>query len=997
MALASRCARKCAASILAAALSLVCGTGALALGRSTSFADLHHTAWRGDDGAPANIVAMAQTPDGFLWLGTGGGLFRFDGVRFELVNTSNGAELPTGSISALLATPAGQLFIGHRFNGGVSILDQRGIEHHRSPKELFNAWAFAVDPQGAVWGAFTGGVARFQGGTWQPFELDGEPIVSRSVLVDQEGSVWVTARTGAFVLPQGASAFQRVEADLPSSPLLAQARDGRVWAVDVVRQRITALARDGTRFGASLDRASMPMPATGDRHWFDSYGATWIRTGEGLVRMAGSRPIVRTFGAPQGLTGAVLCLLEDREGNVWVGTAGGLDRFRPRDARQVELGRNLGSVAVAAADRGRVWATTELGGLVRVGDAVEPFLPIGERATHVHRDREAVIWVGTRDKLWRIDQSDRPVQVPRPDAAELGEGVADRPVQAVGKDRSGALWLSTVVRGTFRRLDDAWVRVPDPLGALVSAIGNDGDGRLWVGYLEGGAARVDGDEVLAFAPENGMSIGPVLSIFGRGPRVWFGGQQGVALFDGSTMKTLSFGGLEKVEYASGIVETASGQLWINAANGLTLVEAAEWQRALANPAHRVAHRRFDAHDGLYGAPTMIRPLPTLVEAGDGRLWATTSAGLFVIDPGQLRRNALAPPVIVKGLFAGDRRYAPDNGRLQDAGTADLRIEYTATSLTIPQRVRFRYKLEGYDKDWQDVGSRREAVYTQVGPGDYVFRVVAANNDGVWNETGAAMAITVPPQFWQTRWFGALLLACAGAVLWLLYRLRIRQVSAQLRGRMAARLQERERIARELHDTLLQGITGLTLHVRAAANQVPAASALRGRLELALARANEVMVEGRDRVSELRVREELRSSLAAVLTDMGRELSDLYPGPRCEVSVIGEEREINALVGEQADRIAREALTNALRHADSRVIELRLCFDPDALRLTVSDDGRGFEADVPAACGPSGHFGLAGMRERAKQVGGELSVKTGPQGTRVDFVVAAAAAYCPRRS
>jgi signal transduction histidine kinase len=463
------------------------------------------------------------------------------------------------------------------------------------------------------------------------------------------------------------------------------------------------------------------------------------------------------------------------------------------------------------------------------------------------------------------------------------------------------------------------------------------------------------------------------------------------------MRTLSFGGMEELTFVSGIVETPSGQLWINAANGLTLVEAAEWQRSIKDPAHRVAHRRFDANDGLHGAPTMIRPLPTLLETEDGRLWATTSVGLFVIDPGQLRRNALAPPVILKGLFAGGRHYGPEDGRLGEAGYADLRIEYTATSLTIPHRVRFRYKLEGYDKDWQDVGSRREALYTKVGPGDYVFRVVAANNDGVWNEAGAEMAIAVPPELWQTRWFGALLLACAGAVLWLLYRLRIRRVSAQLRERMAARLQERERIARELHDTLLQGITGLTLHVRAAANQAPTASAIRERLELALARANEVIVEGRDRVSELRVRQELRSSLAAVLANMSRELSDLYPGPRCEVRVIGEEREINALVAEQADRIAKEALTNALRHANSRVIELNLRFDLDALRLTVMDDGHGFETAVPAASKLSGHFGLAGMRERAKQVGGELGVKTGPHGTRVDFVVPAAAAYCSHRS
>lgn len=984
------CAR--AVSVCVTALCMLSGIGAHATGHEPSFSDLHHTAWRGDDGAPADIVAMAQTPDGFLWLGTGGGLFRFDGMRFELVDTVSGKDLRAGSVSALLATPAGQLFIGHRLDGGVSILDHRGITHYPSPKGLLNAWAFAVDPQGTVWGAFTRGVARFQDGTWQPYKLDGEPIVARTVLVDREGNVWVTARTGAFVLAKGASAFQRVEADLPSSPALFQAPDGSVWATDVVRQRLTALVRDGTRFVAAQDPAHRPMPATGNRHWFDSYGATWIRTGEGLVRMTGSRPSMDSFGIPQGLTGAVHCLLEDREGNVWIGTAGGLDRFRPRDLRQVELGRNLGSVGVAAAEGGQVWATTELGGLVRVGDSVKTFLAVGERATHLHRDRNAEIWIGTRDKLWRIDRSDRPVQVPRPDASELGRGVADRPVHAIARDRSGGLWLSTIVMGTYRRVADEWVRVPDPLGTLVSSMGNDSVGRLWIGYMERGAARLDGDEVLTFNADNGLSVGPILSIFGRGPRVWLGGQHGVALFDGATIKTLSFSGLEHLKFVSGIVETASGQLWMNAAGGLTLIEPGEWQRALADPAHRVAHRRFDAHDGLYGAPTMIRPLPTLVEGGDGRLWATTSVGLFVIDPAKLRRNALAPSVIVKGLVSGDRRYAPGNGRLQQAGNADLRIEYTATSLSIPQRVRFKYKLEGYDGDWQDVGSRREAVYTQVGPGDYVFRVVASNNDGVWNETGATMAITVPPEFWQTRSFTVLLFLAAGGALWLLYRLRIRQVSARLRDRMAERLKERERIARELHDTLLQSVTGLTLHVRAAANQAEKDSPLRLRLETALARANETIVEGRDRVVELRTAQQARPALAATLTEACRQLAQTFPGPDCRVSVSGDQREVNALVAREVESIAREAIVNALRHAGCQSLCVDLRFDADTLRLFVRDDGVGFDATLARP----GHFGLAGMRERSRQAGGELRIRSGSSGTEVALILPAAAAYCRHR-
>lgn len=278
----------------------------------------------------------------------------------------------------------------------------------------------------------------------------------------------------------------------------------------------------------------------------------------------------------------------------------------------------------------------------------------------------------------------------------------------------------------------------------------------------------------------------------------------------------------------------------------------------------------------------------------------------------------------------------------------------------------------------------------------VFRVIAASNDGVWNEEGAALAFTVPPAFWQTRWFAALGIALACGIAWALYRLRIRRISARLRERMNERIQERERIARELHDTLLQGVTGLTLHVRAAANQVPEGSALRGRLELALTRANDVIVEARDRVTELRVPARLRVALADALSDACQELSDAFPGPTCQLVVSGATREISPLVAEEAERIAREALTNALRHSGGRTVVVALRFDRDALRMSVRDDGSGFDASSPDVTDRPGHFGLSGMRERAARVGARLHFRTGAGGTEVELVVPAAAAYGPDR-
>lgn len=981
-----------------------------ALVATLPLAQAHHTAWRADSGAPANIVAMAQTADGFLWLGTGGGLYRFDGVRFEHLAAVGQHPSLSGSITALQAMPSGELLIGHRF-GGVSILEPAGLQHHTAAQGLptGNCWAFAVDGRGEVWGAFTGGLARLRQGAWQVFTLDGEAVPFRTMVVDAQGTLWATAKTGAYALAAGADAFERVEATLPSFPYLSLAPDGTVWAADFDRSRLVALAREGGRFAAATGREALAFPPSGDRHWFDAHGGLWVRAGGGVVRVA--RPgdgglssagvrqaTAEPFGVHEGLTGAFESLLEDREGNIWLGTAGGLDRLRQPKVLRVELGPQGGAVGVAPAEGAAVWATSEFDGLFHVGQTLRSLGPIGPRPSHLHRDRQGVLWVGSRTALWRVDGRGAATEVPRPDADDPRPGAEFAPVHAMGTDRSGALWAHLVVKGTFRRQDGRWTKVDDALAAPVMSMGNDAEGRLWLGYIDRGAARVDGDEILSFTPAEGLAIGTVMAIHGRGPRVWLGGQRGVALYERGVMRTLAFKGLETLRVVTGIVETASGELWLNAADGLTRIPADAWRRAVDDPTHAVPFERFDGHDGLLGAASQIRPLPSLIEAGDGRLWAALPSGLFVIDPARLPRNPLPPSVLVRAVVVDGARFEAGTVAQVPSGRADLRFDYTATSLSVPERVRFRYKLEGYDAQWQEAGARREAAYTRVGPGHYVFRVVAANDDGVWNEQGASLAVDVPPAFWQTWRFMAVALALAGLAVFALYRLRIRQVSRRLQERMQARLLERERIARELHDTLLQGVTGLMLHVQAAVNPLPAGSGLRGRLELALERAHQVLVEGRDRVVELRVPMRLRTALAAGLAEACRELTEAFAGPAtCRLEVVGRERELKALVAEEVDRVAREAMANALRHAGATQVVVGLRFGRHALRLTVSDDGHGFDEAQPGVADRPGHFGLTGMRERAARIGARLRIESGSGGTVVRLDVPASTAYAAKAS
>lgn len=987
--------------VAAARWSLAClllPSASHALDPLIRLSELHHTVWRSDNGAPANIVALAQTPDGFLWLGTGGGLFRFDGVRFERITTLGGKELLTASITALHITSSGALVIGYRF-GGLSIFQDNRIQQFTAADGLpgGNAWAFVQSEDGDLWAAFTGGVARLREGVWKALPLDGEMLPYRTLVRDAGGNIWVTAKTGAYVLSKGAAAFQRADAALPLFPFLSLAPGGQVWAADFQRQLIGPMVQEGATFRSAPDRERIPLPHTGDLHWFDSGGGLWVRTGEGVVRIAqpsipGVNTSAETFGDVQGLTSDLYSFLEDREGNIWLGTAGGLHRLTQSNVRRIDLGSNAGGVGVAAAGGTDVWATTDFGGLFRVGSSVQSFPGIAQHASHLHRDRDGVVWIGSRNAMWKIEGTRLPVEIPRPDVGDDARAAVFAPIHAIAKDRSGALWVHLVVKGTFRRAGERWERMPEGPRDRIMSMGNDAEGRLWIGFVDRGARRVDGEAELDFGPANGLDVGAVSAVYGRGPRVWLGGQKGLALFNGTTMKTLSLRGLADMTVITGIIETALGELWINAANGLTKIEPAEWQRAVADPGYVMRVQRFDADDGLLGSASQIRPLPSLIEAGDGRLWAALPSGLFVIDPAHLRRNTLAPSVIIRSLFANGKAVASDDNAAMPVGRADLRIDYTATSLTVPQRVQFRYKLEGYDADWRDAGNRREASYTRVGPGDYVFRVIASNNDGVWNDTGASLPFTVPPAFWQTSWFAALAVVVAIGILLLVYRLRVWQISTQLRRRMETRLQERERIARELHDTLIQSVTGLTLHVRAAANQLPAGTALRDRLELALTRANDVVTEGRDRVAELRMHQGAVVSLDSALANACQTMDDALTGPSCSLEVTGIPRGLNPLVAEEAERVVREALNNALRHAGAQVIQVMLNYDQDALRLMVRDNGHGFEGASEAAAERPGHFGLAGMRERAVRMGGQLKINTDSQGTRVELNVPAATAY-----
>jgi signal transduction histidine kinase len=314
------------------------------------------------------------------------------------------------------------------------------------------------------------------------------------------------------------------------------------------------------------------------------------------------------------------------------------------------------------------------------------------------------------------------------------------------------------------------------------------------------------------------------------------------------------------------------------------------------------------------------------------------------------------------------------------------------SFSVPERVRFRYRLDGVDGDWQDAGTRRQAIYTNLGPGDYRFRVIAANEDGVWNEAGAALDFKIAPAYYQTWWFRALYVILAAGVIWLLFYLRALRMLSRMRERLEERHNERARIARELHDTLLQSIHGLMLRFQTVADEMPTGSATRTAMERALDRADEVLDEGRDRVSDLRSSIDCGEDLALAFTNIGEQMAAEHD-VEFRVLVEGEEQRLDADVSDEIFRICREALINAFQHAQATSIEIEIAFETDAMRVRVRDDGVGIGADILEAGSRPDHWGLPGMRERALRIGARLDLwGSAGSGTEVELRVPASVAY-----
>jgi len=593
-----------------------------------------------------------------------------------------------------------------------------------------------------------------------------------------------------------------------------------------------------------------------------------------------------------------------------------------------------------------------------------------------HTDRDGVVWMGGPAGIWRSvnDELEKVTALPVPASADVR-------VRMLVHDSLDRLWVAIERHGLFQYQGEKWLAVAapteNPLHAIPVIGSVDPEGRVWLGYRDNLLVRIDADSTVhRWAPEEGVDIGHVTAIAHGRDRTWIGGLRGLAYLQGDRVVRVRSTNSEDVRGVHGLIQAENGELWAHTNAGLLRFPADSIARAVASPDHAVTAHLIHGISLLTQDPVMIRPLPTAITDQHGRPWLSTNRGALWLDPAQIEATSSPPTAHLETLVADGVSYPVGASATLSARPARVTFGFTALDAYAPEHVRFRYRLDGYDEHWQESGTMRQATYTGLAPGKYRIQIVAANPDGPWSEVPASAAFHVRPAFSQTKAFLALCSAVVALLLWAFYRIRLRIQVARLKFALEERHTERERIARELHDTLLQGFHALQLRFHSAAMGLDAGAPARASIERALDQADEVIAETRDRVTQLRtgniidLPEALRTMGQSLVTERAVQFSFRQEGASAP---------LGHFVSEEIYLIAREALTNALQHANPQRIEVLLELGRRNLRLIVRDDGCGLPDDILMHGTRTGHWGITGMHERARRIRAQLRIRRRSEG------------------
>ena len=958
---------------VAAALLFIVITSSPALDPHRSLNEFGHQSWLTENGLPQNTVqAVVQTQDGYVWIGTQEGLARFDGLNFAVFDKENTPAFKSNDIRFLQPDRQGRLWISTSY--GLVCRDNGDFRGYTVSEGLpdNSIGPIVEDTGGNVWIGTAAGLARFENGKFKTFTTENglSSNLVQTLYARANGTLLVGTSAGV----QSLSGDQFTAWSIPDVPpanitAIAESKNGQFWYGTLNglywTNGVTDFHLPDNRIRALL---------------VDREGALWIGTSGGIVRVQTEK--VETFTSANGLSSnLVLSMFEDREGSIWIGTeAGGLNLLKSKKFNTITTREGLPSDLVKTVyqdAQGGIWIGSNGGGLTLFKDGKFTTWTTKDGLSSdvvlsLAGDKEGTLWIGTPDGLNRFRDG-------RFQLFTFAEGLSNDLVRSVLVDRSGVLWVGTRDGlNVFRDNEFTTYTTHDGLANnFIGAIYEDSKGNLWVGTL-GGLSKIKDGKFQTFTVKDGLSSNTVISLYEDAAGDLWIGTNGGGLNrlrgDRFVSFTSSKGLAADVVYR--ILEDKQQNLWCSSNKGIFRVSKAELEKAANDVTCRVNPVFYGPADGTLTREASGGGHPAGWQTSDGRMWFATIKGLAVIDPEHIPLNTSPPPIAIEQLVADNQTVSLNREGELEAGTSRLDFYYTALSFIAPENVRFKYKLEGFDDNWIDAGSRRVASYTNLRPGNYKFRVIAANNDGVWNESGAAFDFYLRPRFYQTYSFYilcALLLAVAG---WLLYRMRVRRMALEFR----AVLSERNRIAREIHDNLAQDILGISVQLELVARLMPAAAeAAKGHLDRARLLVRNSMTEARRYVWDLRSQELHKKDLLAALRDTTSRLT-AAAGIEAVVEVTGPPQPLPVEVETNLLRIGQEAVNNAVKHAHAQRIDVGLNFATRNVRLSISDNGRGFNPNDQIA---DGHFGLIGMRERAEQIGGVLTIESGREnGTRI---------------
>jgi ligand-binding sensor domain-containing protein/signal transduction histidine kinase len=944
---------------VAVALLLLAGTRTPALDPNRGLNQFGHQVWLTENGLPQNTVqAIIQTRDGYLWIGTQEGLARFDGLSFTVFDKKTTPALKSNDIRSLQEDRQDRLWISTSY-GLVCLHNGQFTSFTESEGLPDNSVGPVVeDTNGNVWIGTAGGLTRFENGNFKTFTTD--QGLARNVIqvlyARANGSIVVGTSAGLQIF--NGDQFTPLNVPATNITSVAETSNGVLWlgTLDGLYQ----VDREGRTLTIALPNSRVSALR------IDRDGALWIATAGGVARLRGEQ--LETFSTSDGLSSnLVISLFEDREGSMWIGTeAGGLNLLKSKKFNTFTTKDGLPSdlVKVIYQDpQGGIWIGSNGGGLTlfkngkfttwttRDGLSSDVVLSLAG-------DAQGVIWIGTPDGLNRFQNG-------RFQTFTFADGLSNDLVRSVLVDRNGVLWVGTRDGlNSFRDNEFTTYTTKDGLANnFIGALLEDSKGNLWVGTL-GGLSKIKDGKIQTFTTKDGLSSNTVISLYEDAAGDLWIGTNGGGLNRLRGDKFVSFTVAADVIYR--ILEDKQQNLWCSSNKGIFRVNKSD----IVNPVF------YGPADGMLTRECSGGGHPAGWKTSDGRMWFATIKGLAVIDPENIPVNTSPPPIAIEQIFI-DNQSVPLSQNLKISPDASrLDFYFTALSFIAPENVRFKYKLEGFDDNWIDGGARRVASYTNLRPGNYTFRVIAANNDGVWNESGAAVEFYLQPHFYQTYWFYLICLLLLALTAWLLYRMRVKRMASQFQAVLA----ERSRIAREIHDNLAQDILGISVQLELVARLMPAAAeTAKGHLDRARILVRNSMTEARRYVWDLRSQELQKKDLPAALRDTTKRLTG-ESNIEAVVEVAGLLRPLPPDVETNLLRIGQEAINNAVKHAQPNRIDVALNFDTRNVRLSIRDDGRGFDPGEQIA---DGHFGLIGMRERAAQVGGVLSIQSAKErGTEI---------------